>query len=302
MPIPGYQDFYPIILKNADTPKTADEYLEVIAPQMNITELELAERYPSGEGIVRNRLRWSMHYLLRANLVSKAGRGIFVITDRGREFFKNHSTSITNKDLSQFEEFNSFRALKERQPKNSIEDIIATEVSILAPMERLEVASAELNRELQQELIGRILEQSPAFFERLVITLLSKMGYGSEGALAKAIGKSGDMGIDGIIHQDKLGLDAVYIQAKRYDPDNGISSPQLQAFVGSLAGFQSTKGVFVTTSYFTKPALDYLKTIQTRIVPIDGVKLVELMIEHEVGSRTAQTFKVNKVDEDFFID
>ena len=151
-------------------------------------------------------------------------------------------------------------------------------------------------------MLERILDQSPVFFERLVVTLLSSMGYGSQGTLAKAIGKSGDGGIDGIIHQDRLGLDVVYIQAKRYNLKNPIGRPELQAFVGSLAGHQSTKGVFVTTSYFSKLALEYLKTIQTRIVPVDGKRLVELMIEHQVGTRIAHTFNVNKVDEDFFID
>ena len=127
------------------------------------------------------------------------------------------------------------------------------------------------------------------------------MGYGSEGTLAQAIGKSGDGGIDGVIHQDRLGLDVVYIQAKRYDLSNQISRPDLQAFVGTLAGHQSTKGVFVTTSYFSKPALDYLKTVQTRIVPIDGDRLVELMIEFSVGTRVSHSYTVNKVDEDFFL-
>ncbi len=175
-------------------------------------------------------------------------------------------------------------------------------ISELTPIERIEQATSELNEELQREVLERILDQSPAFFEYLVVTLLSKMGYGSEGTLAKAIGKSGDGGIDGVIHQDKLGLDVVYIQAKRYDLQNQIGRPDLQAFVGSLAGHQSTKGVFVTTSYFSKPALEYLKTISTRIVPVDGRRLVELMIEHEVGTRIAHTFRVNKMDEDFFLD
>jgi restriction system protein len=203
--------------------------------------------------------------------------------------------------LSQFPEFQEFKKREVTEASDiSVEN--ASVISDLTPVERIEQASVELGDELQRELLDRILEQSPAFFERLVVILLSQMGYGSEGTLAKAIGKSGDGGIDGVIHQDKLGLDVVYIQAKRYDQQNSISRPDLQAFVGSLAGHQSTKGVFVTTSYFSKPALEYLKTIQTRIVPVDGRKLVELMIEHEVGTRTAHTFKVNKIDEDFFID
>jgi restriction system protein len=301
MAIPNYQDLYPLILKFANKEQTADEYLALVSKELGLSEEELAERYPSGEAVVRNRLRWSIHYLRRAKLLSKPSRGLYVITDLGREFHIRYPGKFTNRELSQFPEFQVFKK-REVAEASDISVVSASVISDLTPVERIEQASLELGDELQRELLDRILEQSPAFFERLVVILLSQMGYGSEGTLAKAIGKSGDGGIDGVIHQDKLGLDVVYIQAKRYDQQNSISRPDLQAFVGSLAGHQSTKGVFVTTSYFSKPALEYLKTIQTRIVPVDGRKLVELMIEHEVGTRTAHTFKVNKIDEDFFID
>lgn len=301
MAIPNYQDLYPLILKFANKEQTADEYLALVSNELGLSDEELAERYPSGEAVVRNRLRWSIHYLRRAKLLSKPSRGLYVITDRGRKFHIRYPGKFTNRELSQFPEFQEFKK-REVTEASDISVDNASVISDLTPVERIEQASVELGDELQRELLDRILEQSPAFFERLVVILLSQMGYGSEGTLAKAIGKSGDGGIDGVIHQDKLGLDVVYIQAKRYDQQNSISRPDLQAFVGSLAGHQSTKGVFVTTSYFSKPALEYLKTIQTRIVPVDGRKLVELMIEHEVGTRTAHTFKVNKIDEDFFID
>ena len=299
MPLPVYQDLYPVILKNAETPKIADEYLAIVAHEMQISEEDLALRYPSGEGIIRNRLRWAIHYLRRAQLLTKPSRGIYSITDRGVEFIKKYPNGFGNTELSQFEEFRDF---KKQTTANGEVQIVIDEGSILTPIERLELASSELTDELSKELLERILDQSPAFFERLVVTLLSSMGYGSAGTLAKAIGKSGDGGIDGIIHQDRLGLDVVYIQAKRYDVKNQLSRPELQAFVGSLAGHQSTKGVFVTTSYFSKPALEYLRTIQARIVSVDGKRLVELMIEHQVGTRIAHTFNVNKIDEDFFID
>lgn len=303
MNLPTYQDFYPVLLRNGKDPKTADEYLAIVANELRISDDDLALRYPSGEGVIRNRIRWAIHYLRRAQLLTRSSRGIYVITDRGIDFLSKHPNGFSNNDLTQFEEFNEFR--KQSSVDSDIEEktVVKTEiVSELTPTERLELASRELDEDLQRELLDRILDQSPSFFERLVVTLLSNMGYGSEGTLAKAIGKSGDGGIDGVIHQDKLGLDVVYIQAKRYDTQNQIGRPELQAFVGSLAGHQSTKGVFVTTSYFSRPALEYLKTIQTRIVPIDGKRLVELMIEHEVGTRVAQTFKVNKIDEDFFLD
>lgn len=302
MNIPTYQDFYPAILRNSFDEKNADQYVALVAKDLKISDEDLSLRYPSGEGIVRNRVRWAIHYLRRAGLIDKPSRGLYVITTRGAEFIKKYPTGFGNKELSQFSEFNEFRNAS-ASSQGSDEVAISPEViSELTPTERLELASRELDEDLQRELLERILEQSPSFFERLVVTLLSKMGYGSEGTLAKAIGKSGDGGIDGVIHQDRLGLDVVYIQAKRYDTQSQIGRPELQAFVGSLAGHQSTKGVFVTTSYFSKPALEYLKTIQTRIVPIDGKRLVELMIEHEVGTRVAQKFLVNKIDEDFFLD
>jgi len=304
MSLPTYQNFYPILLRNSVEAKTADEYVAIVASELNISEEDLALRYPSGEGIIRNRVRWAIHYLRRAELLTKPSRGIYKITDRGVNFLHQHPTGFNNNDLSQFAEFNEFRkqSAVEAEIDGDKPTLKAETSSELTPTDRLEIATRELDEDLQRELLERILDQTPAFFERLVVTLLSGMGYGSEGTLAKAIGKSGDGGIDGVIHQDKLGLDVVYIQAKRYDTQNQIGRPELQAFVGSLAGHQSTKGVFVTTSYFSKPALEYLKTIQTRIVPIDGKRLVSLMIEHQIGTRIAQTFNVNKIDEDFFID
>jgi restriction system protein len=231
---PTYQDLYHLLLKHGQTAKSADDYLALVAKDLNFSEDDLSERYPSGEAIIRNRVRWAIHYLRRANLLDKPSRGQYVITERGKEFIKTHTGPFNNSDLAQFPEFLEFR-------KQTVVDGLptiapsTTTLSELTPIERLEVASDELNDDLQRELLERILEQTPAFFERLVVMLLSQMGYGSEGTLAKAIGKSGDGGIDGVIHQDKLGLDVVYIQAKRYEQQNQISRPDLQAFVGSLA-------------------------------------------------------------------
>lgn len=300
MKLPTYQDFYHLLLKHGDSPKSADEYVVLVASDLALSEDQLAERYPSGEGVVRNRIRWAIHYLRRATLFSKPSRGTYQITELGIEYRRRFPQGLTNKELSNIKEFEDFR----RSRAVSDDSASASEDAppqTLTPTERLESASKELVEELKADLLDRVLEQSPAFFERLVVTLLSKMGYGSEGTLAQAIGKSGDGGIDGVIHQDRLGLDVVYIQAKRYDLSNQISRPDLQAFVGTLAGHQSTKGVFVTTSYFSKLALDYLKTVQTRIVPIDGDRLVELMIEFSVGTRVSHSYTVNKVDEDFFL-
>lgn len=302
MSLPTYQNFYLSLLKNSTEEKTADDYVALAAVDLKISEEDLALRYPKGESIVRNRVRWAMLYLKRAELLTQPRRGIYKITERGINFLRQHPTGFTNNDLSQFAEFSEFLKPSSVDVDENKQTLKAEATSELTPTDRLEIATRELDEDLQRELLERILDQTPAFFERLVVTLLSSMGYGSEGTLAKAIGKSGDGGIDGVIHQDKLGLDVVYIQAKRYDTQNQIGRPELQAFVGSLAGHQSTKGVFVTTSYFSKPALEYLKTIQTRIVPIDGKRLVGLMIEHQVGTRIAQSFNVNKIDEDFFID
>jgi restriction system protein len=160
----------------------------------------------------------------------------------------------------------------------------------------------ELRREVERDLLDRILSQSPDFFERLVVELLKAMGYAGDEFLAEAVGKSGDGGIDGVIHQDSLGLEAVYIQAKRYDPSNSVGRPALQAFIGSLSGMSATKGVFITTSSFSANVEPYLQSVPQRVITIDGDRLVELMVQHGVGVRVEQTYTVYRVDEDFFAD
>jgi len=168
------------------------------------------------------------------------------------------------------------------------------------PEEQLNKSYEEINSSIQSELLDRILSQTPEFFEELVVKLLQAMGYGDEQSLAKAIGGTGDGGIDGVIHQDRLGLDVVYIQAKRYGQENTVGRPDLQKFIGSLSGASATKGVFVTTSSFSSQAKQYLDTVQQRVVTIDGDRLVELMIQNGVGVRAEQTYTINRIDEDFF--
>ena len=168
-------------------------------------------------------------------------------------------------------------------------------------MSRLGKHTELIERELRSQLLERILRQTPGFFEGLVVTLLSQMGYGSSAALAQAVGRVGDGGIDGIIHQDKLGLDVVYIQAKRYGANTTVGRPELQAFIGALLGVAAQKGVFVTTSRFTSGAIDYVKSVPHRIVLVDGERLVELMIAHRVGVKTARIFEIRRIDEDFFV-
>jgi restriction system protein len=206
--------------------------------------------------------------------------------------------AINNEILSQYPSFISFIS-----GGTAIQKIVqpSKDLTELTPEERIEQAAADLEQVLRSELIDRIMGAPPAFFEGLIVDLLVAMGYGGSHAdAAKRIGKSGDGGVDGVISEDRLGLDRIYIQAKRYASGNGIGRPELQSFVGSLVGLGATKGVFVSTSTFTQHARDYAKHLTQRVVLIDGTELSSLMVEHNVGVRTAREVSLKRVDEDYF--
>ncbi len=211
---------------------------------------------------------------------------------------------LNSKYLMQYPEFVEFTKRKRGSSRQDtgVSQTTSTQEIVITPEEQIGEAYTVLEEELRSELLTRVLSQSPNFFENLVVTLLSSMGYGNRETLSKAIGKVGDGGIDGIIYQDKLGLDVVYLQAKRYASDNTVGRPELQAFVGALSGVSAQKGVFVTTSRFSPSAIDYLKTVQQRVITVDGDRLVDLMVQHGVGVRTKQALELHRIDEDFFID
>lgn len=298
MTLPTYQDYYPFILKYGDEEKTSDEYLELIMSEMDISEEDQQIKNKSGEPTVRNRLRWGIHYLRHAGLIDKPSRGKFVITERGKKVRNEFGNNIDNKTLESFEEFLNFKNKVKSYGESSEKDA-ETKEEELTPIENLENASKRLKQELKVDLNNQIMQMSPYFFEKLVIDLLQKMGYGSfEGTTVTK--RSSDGGIDGIVYQDVLGLDIVYVQAKRYKEDNNIGSPDLQKFCGALSGKQASKGIFFTTSDFSREALNYLKTTPQKIIAVNGNKLLDLMIDFGVGTETSTSFETYKIDEDYF--
>ncbi len=319
MDIPDYESLMPRVLRLATVMTSGADAVQQISDELGLSEEQRRIRIPSGtKSLIKSRLDWAVTYLVHAGLMVRPRRGTFVITDRGRQCLESDGPRINKKYLYQFAEFREFLA-RRREPIASEEAASGQEATpppagnvpslrelelgpTATPDEQLGQAYELIESEVRSQLLDRILGQSPEFFENLVVTLLSTMGYGSSDALAEAVGRVGDGGIDGIIHQDQLGLDVVYIQAKRYSPDSSVGRPELQSFIGALLGVAAHKGVFVTTSRFTKGALEYVRGVPQRVVLVDGERLVELMIRHGVGVKTVRTLEIHRLDEDFFID
>jgi len=277
------------------------DLIEKLAVEFQLTAEERKELLASGnQGIFENRVGWAKTYLKKAGLLDSPKRATFVISKRGRDTLAKKPDRIDAKYLRQFPEFQEFQNAS-RNDNETEEEITTATDNDQTPEERLEQSFQKIKRSLASELLNKVIELPPAFFERLVVELLVKMGYGgSFNEAGKAIGKSGDEGIDGTIKEDKLGLDIIYIQAKRWKVGNGVGRPELQKFVGALAGQGAKKGIFITTSHFSKEALDYTPKNETKIVRIDGKQLAQLMIEHNIGCTTQQTYELKKIDNDYF--
>jgi len=231
---------------------------------------------------------------VKAGLLESPKRGVFVITKRGSKVLSEKPKALSAKYLERFPEFVAFRNL--RHDKNKDSDQVE---SLATPEETLEAGYQRIRESLAQEILDKVKAASPSFFERLVVDLLVKMGYGgSRKDAGEAIGRSGDGGVDGIIKEDRLGLDILYIQAKRWE--GNVSRPEIQKFVGALQGKHARKGIFLTTSSFSREAHEFVKHIETKIVLIDGVTLAGLMIDHAVGTSTAAVYEIKKVDQDYF--
>lgn len=246
--------------------------------------------------------------MTRAGLIDSPARGRFVASDLGRKLLETKPASINVDTLKAYPAFVEFYASSKSGSGSPDAAAIGAGEAIDAttsatPEEQIDAAQALLNQALKADLLQRILAQSPTFFERAIVDLLVGMGYGgSHEDAARRLGKTGDGGIDGVIDEDRLGLDRIYVQAKRYAAHVGVGRPEVQGFVGSLVGFGATKGVFVTTSSFSTPAKDFVRHLPQRIVLIDGDRLADLMIEHGVGVRVARTVDVKRLDEDFFVE
>jgi restriction system protein len=301
MAVPVFQDIMLPLLRLAGDGKerVLKDVVLVLGEHFRLTAAEMAELLPSGkQSRFRNRVSWAKVYLCMAGLLQATKRSCFRITDRGLGVLKDPPPRIDIAFLSTFPEFIRHR---ERHEQSEEPTATSTELADKSPEETIETAFVSMKHKLAAELLDQILRCSPAFFERLVVDLLVAMGYGGsvqDAGQALVVGKSGDGGIDGIIKQDKLGLEAIYVQAKRWE--GSVGRPQLQSFVGAMHG-KGSKGVFITTSAFTKDAIEYARTLGgTKVILIDGEKLAELMIEHNVGVSAKETYVVKKVDYDYF--
>jgi restriction system protein len=320
MAIPDYQScMLPLMHFVADGQEhSLAEAIETLAREFGLSEEERRELLPSGrQPRFDNRVGWAKTYLQKAGLLEAAGRAAFRITPRGIATVQERPTVINDKYLLRFPEYVEFKKRTNKQDEpiadpqltsltnppfpGSVRGVIDVMVPNQTPEETLDTSYQTLRRNLAQELLERVKRNSPRFFERLVVDLLVAMGYGgSRQDAGQAIGMSGDEGIDGIIKEDRLGLDVVYIQAKRWD--GTVGRPAVQAFAGSLEGQRARKGVLITTSQFSKEAQEYVRIIEKRIVLVDGEQLAQLMIDFGIGVTEIGTYVVKKLDSDFFGD
>ena len=300
--IPNYQVLMLPLLKAVKDQKEykLNDIVDILANEFKLSEEERKELLPSGQSFLfGNRVGWARTYLKKAGLLDSPKRGYLIITQRGLDVLKQKPKEVNVALLQQFSEFLEFQSSK--RDDNTTENTIIQSESIQTPEEILENSYQDIRKSLAQELLDKITKLSPSFFERLVVELLVKMGYGgSMKDAGRAIGKSGDEGIDGTIKEDKLGLDIIYIQAKRWQPGNVVGRPEIHKFVGALAGQGAKKGIFITTSTFTKDALEFVPRNETKIVLIDGYLLAQLMIDYNLGVATQQVYEITKIDSDYF--
>ncbi|MBY5436192.1 restriction endonuclease [Rhizobium leguminosarum] len=303
--IPDYQTLMlPVLRLAADGETRVADVAERIADSLGLTSEERDELLPSGrQRVLHNRIHWAKFYMSKAGLIASPARGRFIATDKGKALLATAPDRIDVALLMREPEFREFY----RNEGGATEDEgVSDKASVVTsakttPEEQIDAAHATLAAALRDELLERILSNSPTFFEQLIVDLLVSMGYGGSHKNAAAqLGRTGDGGVDGILNEDRLGLDRIYVQAKRYAPGNPVGRPDVNGFVGSLVGLGATKGVFVTTSTFSQPARDYVKHLAQRIILIDGQELTDLMIEHDVGVRGYRTVEFKRLDEDFF--
>jgi restriction system protein len=301
MPIPDYQECMLPLLKLASDGKDhrIREAIQAIADEFKLSDEERRELLPSGGTLViASRVGWARTYLKKAGLLEDPKRGYFRITDRGRSILKSKPPSIDTKFLRQFEEFRSFQKPDNSDTGDESENFEKTDQT---PEEMIATGYKQIRTSLSGDLIEQVRSSTPAFFEKLVVQLLVAMGYGGNfEEAATVLGKSRDEGIDGIINEDKLGLDVIYIQAKRWEQP--VGRPEIQKFAGALLGKKAKKGVFITTSSFSSEARSYANNIESRIILIDGARLTELMIQHDIGVSTYATYDLKRIDTDFFIE
>ncbi|OHV07531.1 restriction endonuclease [Kushneria phosphatilytica] len=305
MPIPDFQSLmHPLLLLTADG---RDHLLrESYAPLAEAFELSAAERHqlnPSGQQyLFNNRVTWAASYLRKAGLLASRGRGVVAITAEGEQALQE-TARVDLAYLMRFESFREFRRRTNgaaRAQRAPAADELDGEMESLTPLESMEVSWRAIRADLELDMIERMQQIHPARFEQLVVDVLITMGYGCGQGSGQSVGQSSDGGIDGMINEDPLGLETIYLQAKRWV--NPVGRPDIQKFSGALAGRRARKGVFITTSHFTREAQEYVTQLESRIILIDGQQLARLMIDHNVGVTTVDRFEIKRLDSDYFLD
>ena len=302
MPIPDFQTaMLPLLRFAADRKEHAfREAVEALADEFSLTDAERAELLPSGRALLfTNRIGWARMHLKGAGLIEPTKRGYFRITEAGIGLLAESPQKIDMRVLSRYELYRDWRAV-EKSTETSGTPQVAIQANEQTPEDAMAAAYGVMRKALEAEVLEQIKASSPAFFEQLVVDLVVAMGYGgSHQDAGRAIGRSGDGGIDGIINEDKLGLDVIYLQAKRWD--NTVGRPEIQKFAGALQGEGASKGIFITTSTFTKEAIDFSKrNIAAKIILIDGEKLTALMFDHNVAVTRTGFYEIKKIDSDYF--
>jgi len=311
MAVPDFQTLMlPVLREFADRLEHATkEVRQRVADRLQMTPADIAELVPSGgQTRLANRVAWAHVYMKRAGLLASTRRGVYRITARGEEVLKSPPARIDIDFLGQYPEFAAFRSPDELPDLKSDDPVFkifteglpaSMDARVLTPDEQVHIGAARIKENLIAQILERVKRGAPAAFERLVVDLLVKMGYGgSHEDAAQVVGQSGDGGIDGIIKEDRLGLENIYVQAKRWE--GTVGRPAIQQFAGALQGNRARKGVFLTTSNFSREAIEYAKTLPTTIVLIDGVQLADFMIEFGVGVSDVETIKLKRLDEDYF--
>ena len=303
MPIPDYQScMLPLLRLAGDGAEhSLKEAVSSLSEQFDLNEAEKSEYLPSGQQtVIQNRVAWARTYMKKAGLLMSPRRGYLSITERGLAVLRENLSSIDVDFLGRFPEFIEFRTLRhDRSEQIAVLATTAASDTGKTPHEEVEAAYERLRAELTAEILSTIKSAEPVLFEEIVVDLLVKMGYGgSRKDAGQAIGRRGDEGIDGIIKEDRLGLDIIYVQAKRWDAT--VGRPEIQKFAGALEGQRARKGVFITTSDFSREAADYVCRIDKKIILIDGQTMARLMIDFGVGVTTVSTYEVKKIDSDYF--
>ena len=305
MAIPDYQALMlPVLSLAAEGETRVPIAADTIADRLGLSEKDREQLLPSGkQRLLHNRIHWAKFYLNKAGLIDIPRRGVFAASPAGLLLLARRPKEIDLvflKSIQKFADYYSQFQSGSASPESS-DPLPVLASPDATPEEQIDAAHSLMSNALRADLLSRVLEQPPSFFERLIVELLVAMGYGgSHEDAARQLGKSGDGGIDGVIDEDRLGLDRIYVQAKRYAPGTVVGRPEVQGFVGSLVGIGASKGVFVTTSTFSGHAATYANTLQQRVILIDGARLTELMMEFGVGVRISRTVVVKRLDEDFF--